>query len=340
MAFDPQKEMLRRMESCDFRFRIREEEPLAAWQERARSQLMKRLGLPLERVDPAIETLWKRDKAGYTETRFVFHSEQDLCVPCHLLVPGGPYQQAKAPLVVCLQGHSTGMHISLGQPKYAGDKETIAGDRDFAVQAVKRGYAALTVEQRAFGESGGTPKGPACQQVAMQALLLGRTLIGERVWDVSRAIDVITVHFPEVDAQRIAVMGNSGGGTTAIYAAAADPRIAAAMPSCAICGYMASIGAQTHCTCNYVPGIMQDFDMADLMGMVAPRPLVVVNGRDDRIFPLSSAEEQVHIAITRYYAKAQAADNLVHVIGQGGHRFYAQEGWTALERITGWGVAQ
>ena len=43
-------------------------------------------------------------------------------------------------------------------------------------------------------------------------MMLGRTMIGERCWDVSRAIDVLEA-LPEVDAARIAVMGNSGGGT-------------------------------------------------------------------------------------------------------------------------------
>ena len=159
------------------------------------------------------------------------------------------------------------------------------------------GYATLAIEQRGFGESGGTPEGPDCQQIAMQALLLGRTLIGERVWDVSRAIDVVGDLFSMIDMRRIAAMGNSGGGTTTIYAAAMDERIAAAMPS--LCGekrFSALSSAQHHCTCNYVPAIMKDFDMADLAGLVAPRPLVIVGGRDDGIFPIASAIQQYEAA--------------------------------------------
>ncbi len=335
MAYNPQTEMLRRMEECTFALRIGEGEQLEQWQEKARRQLMKRLGLPFDRVPAAPRIEWTREEPGYTETRFVFQSEQDITVPCHLLLPDGA-QQKKLPMIICLQGHSTGMHISLGRPIYPGDEKCIAGDRDFARQAVARGYAALTVEQRGFGESGGTPKGPDCQQVAMQALLLGRTLIGERVWDVSRAIDVVGELFPVIDMDRIAMMGNSGGGTTTIYTAAVDTRIAAAMPSCSICGFLPSIGAQVHCTCNYVPGIMQDFDMAELAGLVAPRPLVIVSGKDDGIFPIASAVEQYEIAREQYYARAHAQEAIVHVIGQGGHRFYAKEGWQAFDDVTQW----
>ena len=228
------------------------------------------------------------------------------------------------------------MHISLGAPKYPGDEETISGgDRDFARQIVKRGQAALALDQRGFGERGGTPKGPACQQPAVQALLLGRTLIGERCWDISRAIDAVLAHFPQIDGDRIALMGNSGGGTATIYAAALDERITAAMPSCAFCGYLPSIGAQHHCICNYVPGILKDFDMGDLGALIAPRSLVVVSGQGDGIFPIDSAREQAEITRAAYRA-AGAPDQFEQVVGAQGHRFYANDAWPVFDRLTGW----
>ncbi len=238
--------------------------------------------------------------------------------------------------MVCLQGHSTGMHISLGVPKFPGDAEDIEGDRDFARQAVRHGYAALAVEQRAFGECGGTEKGPDCYQPAVQALLLGRTLIGERCWDIKCALEAVYRLFPTVDKSRTALMGNSGGGTTTFYASALFTFVSAAMPSCAFSGFLPSIGAQKHCICNYVPGIMKEFDMAELAGLIAPRPLVIVSGQHDGIFPLESAREQFEIARTRYYAPLGAEDSIRHVIGAQGHRFYAAESWPVFEHLTGW----
>lgn len=298
---------------------------------------MELLGLPMERAETEnFRIEWTKDEdPAFTEIRFLFTSEPDVDVVCHLLLPKNVPQE-NLPLVICLQGHSKGMHISLGRPIYEGDEKTISGgDRDFARQIVARGQAALAIEQRAFGERGGTPEGPACLHPAMQALLLGHTLIGERCWDVSRAIDTVAAHFPMIDASKIAIMGNSGGGTVTIYAAALDTRIAAAMPSCAFCGYMASIGAQHHCACNYVPGIINEFDMGDLAGLIAPRALIIVNGKDDVIFPLESAKEQVEIA-RAYYQAAGCPGNIEHVVGPEGHRFYAALGWPAFDRLTGW----
>ncbi|MBQ8954801.1 MAG: acetylxylan esterase [Clostridia bacterium] len=311
-------------------------EDFTVWQKRARVRLVELLGLPLEGTEPNFRVEWINDSNPYfAETRFLFESEPDVTVSGHLLLPKG-IQQKKLPLVICLQGHSTGMHISLGRALYPGDEETInGGDRDFALQVVARGQAALVLDQRAFGERGGTEKGPDCYQPSVQALLIGQTIVGQRCWDVSRAIDVAGKHFPQLDMNQVAVMGNSGGGVTSLYAAAVDERIAAAMPSCAFCGFMASFGTQYHCLCSYVPGIMKDFDMGDLAGLIAPRPMIVVSGQKDAIFPIEAAKEQAEVA-RLYYAAAGMPERFQHVVGPDGHRFYAGLSWPVFDELTGW----
>lgn len=306
------------------------------WQEQARFKLGELLGLnTFEQCDDNLCIEWTREEADYTEYRLLFNTEAHYQARAHLRIPKAA--TAPVPVVICLQGHATGMHISLGQPKFPGDEATISGgDRDFARQIIARGQAALALEQRAFGECGGTEKGPACYQPAMAALMLGRTLLGERVWDISRTIDLMEKHFArQLDMKRVAVMGNSGGGTATIYAAAIDERIAAAMPSCAFCGYKESIGVQYHCSCNYIPGIMNYFDMGDLAGLIAPRPLVIVNGLKDGIFPIDSAKREYETAKILYQASGHA-DMCRHIVGPEGHRFYAALGWPAFDELTGW----
>ena len=335
MSLDPKVAHEMRMKACRPSLRKGPDEPLIPWQAKTRAELEHMLGLPIAGGEDHFRVEWTREEAAFTETRFLFASEPDCDAVCHLLMPKTA-SEGRIPLVICLQGHSTGMHISLGRPKYEHDQETISGgDRDFACQIVARGQAALTLEQRAFGERGGTPKGPDCLFPAMQALLIGRTLLGERCHDVSRAIDVVTAHFPAIDPARIAVMGNSGGGTTSLYAAALDTRIAACMPSCAFSGFVESIGLQHHCACNYVPGILNKLDMGDIAGLIAPRPLVIVNGLHDGIFPIDAARAQADITRS-LYEQAGAAGAFRHVVGQEGHRFYADLGWAAFDQVTGW----
>lgn len=311
---------------------------IAVWQKEAREKLYELLGMDKiesAKVDTCIEVEYDKicDDLGCREIRFRFAAEDNVTIPCHLLIPVGA--DKPLPLVIALQGHSKGMHISLGRPKYPGDEHSInSGDRDFAVRALKEGLCAITLEQRCMGENGSNPEThiPGCHEVALRSILLGRTIIGERVWDVMRCIDVIEKYFSDViDVEKIICLGNSGGGTTTTYAAALEPRIKISVPSCAVCRYADSIAGMLHCECNYVPGIANYFDMGDLCALCAPRSQVVINGVSDDIFPIDGAKACVDVARTVYSALG-ADDNLIHVIGKEGHRFYADDSWPHIHK--------
>ena len=75
--------------------------------------------------------------------------------------------------------------------------------------------------------------------------------------------------------------------------------------------------------------------MGDLGALIAPRPMIVVSGQHDGIFPIDSAKEQVDVTRAAYRA-AGAADKFEHVVGKEGHRFYAADAWPVFDRLTGW----
>jgi hypothetical protein len=209
------------------------------------------------------------------------------------------------------------------------------GARDVAVQAAREGYLAIAPTTRAFGETRTEADREAdalssCTIALRHALLVGRTPIGERVWDMSRIIDW-ALERDDVDGTQIAITGNSGGGTVSLWAAAVDERISVAVPSCYFCTFVGSIGTIHHCDCNYVPGILQLGEMYDVAGLIAPRPFCAVAGKDDPIFPL----EYVQIAFEKLravYEAAGAADRCELYVGDGGHRFYPAGAWPFLRR--------
>lgn len=309
---------------------------LASWRQELSERLQQVIGVmpPVVPLDVRVE--WQRERDGYAETRFCFTAEPGADVPCHLLVPTNV--SAPPPIMVCLQGHTTGMHVSLARTQ-DGEPMPVKGDRDFAMQAIRRGYAALVIEQRCFGER--VDRRPesvrtfqhTCQHASHVATLLGRTMIGERVWDVRRALDALD-EFDGLDTTRIGCMGNSGGGTITWYAACLEPRITAVMPSCSVCTYADSIAGIDHCCDNYLPGALRFFDMPDLAGLIAPRPLVVVAGKDDPIFPLDGVR-RAFATIQAVYDAYGAADRCELVIGDGAHRFYAADAWPVFARLTG-----
>ena len=110
------------------------------------------------------------------------------------------------------------MHISLAREPYPSRKSIeVEGDRDFCIQAISRGYAALALEQRGFGELNYKENGCCCRELVGQATLMGTTLLGERLMDISNAITAVCSCFGFVDSSKIGIMGNSGGGTSAYY---------------------------------------------------------------------------------------------------------------------------
>ena len=314
-------------------FSFRADQPLAPQREALREKYASLLRLPEPFLAPPRIEYTRTDHPDYDEVRFHIESEPGFFLPAHLLLPKDRKPGQKLPAVICMQGHSTGMHISLGREIYERDHRSIFQNReDFALQCIQRGYAAVCMEQRAFGElKTKLPDASGCLAVAMQALLVGRTLLGERVYDICRLVDAIS-HFPELDCDRISIMGQSGGGTASYHAAALEPRIRAVLNSCSFNRYDCSILPIHHCACNYVPGMVEHFEMYDLAMLIAPRPLLIVCGREDDIFPLEGVQAAFAV-VQQIYRAAGSEDACRLVIGPEGHRFYPEEAWPVFETV-------
>lgn len=271
-------------------------------------------------------------KEGYRQIRFTFESEVGAIVPCYILIPDG--EKKKYPLAITMQGHSTGFHNSIGVVKYDEDEEYMPRGA-FAVQAVQNGYVALAIEQRGMGERRPTKDNRKwalmCTFTALRAMSLGRTILGERIWDISKAIDLIS-YFPEVDTDNIVITGNSGGGTISFYASCYDERIKYSVPSCAFCGYEESILDMYHCSCNYVQDMYKWFEMGDLSALIAPRKLTVIAGKEDNIFPIKGVERQFE-KVKDIYEKAGAKDNCKLIETPKGHWWCVDIVWEEINRL-------
>jgi len=117
-----------------------------------------------------------------------------------------------------------------------------------------------------------------------------------------------------------------GGGTATLFATALDTRFAMSLPSCYFCTFKASILAMYHCSCNYAPGPLNRCEMYDVAGLIAPRPLLVIAGAEDPIFPLAGVHEAY--AQVREVCEALGAEaNLELYVGPEGHRYYKARTW-------------
>ncbi len=231
-----------------------------------------------------------------------------------------------------MQGHDGGFNNSIGEPKDESEKEYALGRGQFALQAVCRGYISVAVEQRSFGErrpmKNPRSEGQMCSYEALSAL--GRTVVAERMWDVSKVIDALS-NFSECDLDRICITGQSVGGTMAFYAACFDERIKLSVPSCALCSYKTSILDIFHCACNYIPQMLEWFEMGDLAALIAPRKLVSVVGREDKIFPIAGAREAFSTA-KKIFDTAGAMENASLVETDKPHYWCEDVVWAEINR--------
>jgi len=309
----------------------------AEWQTELRAELKKALGLDRlgEPVPLNVEVLDTKLTAMFKRRTMAFTCENGADCICHMLTPMGLREGQKLPAIICLSGHGSDVHGAIGRSGMGANSTATDPDVAFALQAVAHGFIALAVEMRGFGDRADKPlrggEGSGCDEEAMRALMLGRTLAGERVWDTMRAIDLLET-IPEVDKDQICCLGFSGGGVAAFYTSCVDPRIYLTVGACSFCTYADSIFSLRHCTDNYIPGILRIAEMSDLCGLVAPRKLLFVNGKADPIFPIVGARRAFGAA-QRIFGVAGNRDNIHLFEFEGAHRFYPRETWNAIRAM-------
>jgi dienelactone hydrolase len=323
---------------AEFCFTATSAAELVEWQARFRPRLGEALGLARMEQDlaghcPTAERLASQDMGDHVRERWQIWVEPAVPLPFYLLRPKDV--KGLLPLVLTPHGHNH-PYIYVGIYESEEERRSMAeGERDIAVQAVREGYLVIAPTTRGFGDTRTAEdrrenRLHSCRTQLMHGLLVGRTPIGERVWDIARLLDWALANL-DVDRQRIAITGNSGGGTTALHAAACDRRIAVAVPSCYFCTYEGSIGSIRHCDCNYIPGILRLGEMYDVAGLIAPRPFCAIAGREDPIFPIQHVEASF-ARLQQIYQVADAADRCALYIGEGGHRYYAAGAWPFIRR--------
>ena len=84
--------------------------------------------------------------------------------------------------------------------------------------------------------------------------------------------------------------------------------------------------------CNHIPSIRRYFEMSDIAGLIAPRPLVIAAGRTDPIFPIAPTEECFD-SIQSIYDSVDSREKCALLIGDGGHLNYADLLWDKIHAL-------
>ncbi len=315
-----------------------------AWQKATRETLVQTLGFqgwPEAPLSPQkIESV---DKGDYLREKVLIKTSPYSLMPVYLLTP--KEGRRPFPVVVAFHGHGYGVKDIVGLWQDGQERNTPDGyHKDFAVALCRRGFAVAAPEISCFGERQtdfsylktdlGQSEPTTCTHTAMLAFHLGGSVVGLRVHDGRRLIDYLATR-EEMDTTRLGAMGISGGGMHTFFSTCVDERIKA----CVISGYYStfrdSILAMHHCACNFVPGLHQFGEMYDLVGLIAPRPLLVEAGNYDPIFPLEAVKKSVARA-REIYQLFGAADQLETDYFEGRHQISGRRAYGFLmEKLSG-----
>ncbi|MBF0186953.1 MAG: alpha/beta hydrolase [Magnetococcales bacterium] len=318
-------------------------DPLA-WQETARAKLTELLGLrPAAREIQVVQvSREKRRRDGiHTLTSHLRLGEAGPVVPVVTLWDPKKAVGDTKKVMIVLQGTNAGYHLSWGGARMPADPIKVARGNDFALEPVRQGYHVLCLEISCFGErmERDLKKRSAdpCIDTANHLLLLGRTLLGERVRDVMDLITWLSDTWRDREEntdRRIEIIGHSSGGMVALYAMALDRRIRAGLISGSLGTLSRTVARRNDCSGqSVVPGLLNWLEMDDIAALCAPRPLLAVAGVRDHIWPYSGAEECVASARTLYDA-LDAPKGIQAVSGEGGHRFYPEQAWPPFFQMT------
>lgn len=320
-----------------FAFQATTCEEAERWQGALRRKLTELVGgFPRHACTLHPQVLASHEFDNYTRETVQFQSRPHMTVLGYLLLPKDFSPPGAA--MLCLAGHGRGVDDIVGIEEDGRMRTEYGGyQNDFALQCVAHGYAVLAIEQFGFGhrrDSAARQRGAgnsSCQPSAGAAFLLGQTMVGWRVYDAMRALDYLATR-PEIDSQRVGIMGISGGGTTTFFASALDTRFKAAVVSGYFNTFRDSILSLSHCIDNYIPSVLKYAEMSDIAGLIAPRAMFVESGTEDTIFPIEATRLAVNRA-KEIFGVFGADDKLGFEAFEAGHSFHGVGAFQFLNEV-------
>lgn len=250
--------------NTDTRASFQAPDSLEAW--KARRQALRRQILAAAGLWPAppkhpLTVLFagRLERGGYTVEKVAIETLPGLWLGGNLY---RPKEAGRHPAVLHPHGH---------WPYGRLENSALCSTPLLAANFARNGFVVFAYDMPGYNDTVQAPHdftGPAYQ-------LWNFTPLGLQLWNSIRAADFL-VSLPDVDPERLAMTGASGGGTQTFLMAAVDDRLAAAAPVNMVSGLM-----QGGCVCENAPGLRIGTNNIELAALFAPRPLLLVSATGD-----------------------------------------------------------
>jgi dienelactone hydrolase len=290
------------------------------------------------------------DRGTYVARKVAFNLTADSRVLGLLLVPKG-----QGPFPAAVMYHDHGAQFDIGKEKMIApwgnparqDASKAWAERYFSGrhpgdELAKRGTVVFATDALGWGDRGAMTYDMQ-QALAANFFQLGSSLAGLMALEDTRAAAFLA-SLPEVNPQRVAAVGFSMGAFRAWHAAALSDAITATVAVNWMAtneGLMVSGNNQLRGGSAWTmlhPGLQRFLDYPDVASLAAPKPMLVLAGESDALFPL----ESVHAAYAKMgavWSAWNAAKDFETKFWPGGHLFGQDQqvfAYDWLDRL--WGV--
>jgi dienelactone hydrolase len=264
------------------------------------------LGLQTESGRPALAG---PQKAGEIQLgslaieKYLLTSEDGIVVPTRVILPKS--HSAKLPALVYLR-----------------DRNGEGGDASLFADLASQGWVVAVADVRGFGETMSArhipdphvdyfdPRDGMDSDFAIASFFLGRPLLGMRVRDAGAVVSFLRAR-PDVDPAHLIIAGKGWAGVVALFTAALDPEIAGVAVEGTPVSYAAIAAAHLYNQpiSLMLPGVLKEFDLADVLASLAPRPLIMLNPQDAMARKMNAEDARQSVDIIRQSYSRSGAEN-------------------------------
>ncbi|MDT8299962.1 MAG: hypothetical protein RQ760_00670 [Sedimentisphaerales bacterium] len=265
------------------------------------------------------------DRSDYTVEKVYFESIPGFYVTGNLYRPKG--RRGRRPGILSPHGHFPGGRFldsglkAVRQQIVQGAERFEEGGRSFmqsrCAQLARMGCVVFHYDMIGYGDSVQIPlnvahrfsqsrikfkEPPASGFYSASTELHLQNPMGLHTYNSIRTLDFLT-SLPDVDPERIAVTGGSGGGTQTFMLCAVDDRPLVSVPVVIV-----STTRQGGCTCENISGLRIGTYNLEFTALYAPKPLLLISADDDT----RSMPERGFPELKQHYRMLGATQNVSH----------------------------
>ena len=233
-------------------------------------------------------------------------------------------------IMFCMQGTNSGAHLSLGEIRMPADVMKVEKGSDLAIQAAEEGFIAISYERIGFGERReqelSKRNSSPTLDASLHSLHLGNTLLGESVKEIVLIVEWLKKEYKN---KNLWLIGYSAAGTAIVASAALDNNIDGIAVGGCVGLSRETILNRGSTGYNDIPDMLEWFDFDAQIGLISPRPCIIIAGIKDHIWPYKGALKVVQNS-KKVFKHDSSEEKLILIKGEGGHTYYPNIMWPEI----------